>query len=42
MSLIGLRRRWEDNIEDGSRNFVERIGDGWKWLRIVSNGGLCY
>jgi hypothetical protein len=28
------RKRLEDNIK--------RMGGGWKWLRIVSSGGLWY
>jgi hypothetical protein len=33
----------EDLKEDRKvlRKYVLRIGDGWSWLRIVYNGGLC-
>jgi hypothetical protein len=42
------RLRWARHVDrmgeasSAYRIKVMRIGDGWNWLRIVSNGGLVY
>jgi hypothetical protein len=33
------RTRWEDNIKTNLREKFVRMGDGWKWLKILSLGG---